>query len=170
MTKKSASTTKLSTIRTNNRNPRQITEDQFKKLLASIAELPKMMALRPIIVDADGVILGGNMRYRALIEMGWKAVPSEWIRKADDLTPEEKRRFIIADNVGFGEWDMDILSANYDLPELEAFGLSLDGVEAKPDFAPGTEEDQGKLDELAPKMVECPHCKKVFDSRGHEQG
>jgi hypothetical protein len=118
-------TIRLDSIKSNERNPRQITPEQFQKLMQSIADLPAMMELRPIIVDSDGVILGGNMRHKALLQMGMVEVPETWVRKADSLTKEDTRRFIIADNIGFGEWDMDILSADYDLPVLEAWGLSL---------------------------------------------
>jgi len=100
---------KLSSIHSNPSNPRLIKDDRFKKLVKSIEEFPKMMALRPIIVDAGGMILGGNMRYKALKELKYKEVPDEWVRRADELTDEEKQRFIIEDNVPFGEWDFGLL-------------------------------------------------------------
>lgn len=118
-------TIKLSSLRSNPRNPRQIRDERFVALCKSLKEFPQMMELRPIITDADGVILGGNMRFRALQANGMKQVPASWVRKADSLSAEEKRRFIVMDNEGFGEWDFDIISADYDMPELEAFGMEL---------------------------------------------
>jgi DNA modification methylase len=85
-----------------------------------------MMALRPMVIDADGVILGGNMRFKALQHLGFKEVPDEWVKRADELTEDERRRFIIADNVSGGDWDVDDLAANWDREELEDWGLEID--------------------------------------------
>ena len=101
---------KLSEIYINPSNPRIIKDDRFKKLVKSIEEFPKMMALRPIIIDADGMILGGNMRFKALKELKYKDIPDEWVKRASELTDEEKQRFIVADNIGFGEYDWDAIS------------------------------------------------------------
>ena len=114
---------KLSDIKANPNNPRVIKDDAFEKLCNSIKEFPKMMALRPMVVDQDNVVLGGNMRLKALQHLGFKEIPDEWVRKANELTDEEKRRFIIADNVSGGEWDWGILQADWDLGELEEWGL-----------------------------------------------
>ena len=114
---------KLSTIKSNPNNPRLIKDAKFEKLKKSISEFPKMMELRPMVVNADNVILGGNMRFKALKDLGYKEVPEEWIKRAEDLTDEEARRFIIADNVGFGEHDFDILANEWDVQELEDWGL-----------------------------------------------
>ena len=114
---------KLSTIKSNPNNPRLIKDAKFEKLKKSISEFPKMMELRPMVINADNVILGGNMRFKALKDLGYKEVPEEWIKRAEDLTDEEARRFIIADNVGFGEHDFDILANEWDVQELEDWGL-----------------------------------------------
>lgn len=116
---------KISDIKANPNNPRFIRDDKFEQLKASIQEFPKMMALRPIVVDADGVTLGGNMRLRALQELGYKEIPGEWVRRADELTEEEKRRFIITDNVGYGQWDWDTLANEWEAEELAAWGLDV---------------------------------------------
>jgi len=100
-------TIKLADIQPNPNNPRFIRDDKFEKLKASIEQFPKMMALRPIVVDESGTVLGGNMRLRALQELGYKEVPPEWVRRAGELTEDEKRRFIITDNAGFGQWDWE---------------------------------------------------------------
>lgn len=113
---------KLNDIKPNDKNPRYIKDERFKKLCQSIDEFPKMMAIRPIIIDENNIILGGNMRYRAIKAAGMKEIPNEWVRKESDLTQDEKQRFIIADNVGFGEWDEDILKNEWDAEFLEAIG------------------------------------------------
>ena len=84
-----------------------------------------MMALRPMVVDQDNVVLGGNMRLKALQHLGFKEVPDEWVRKASELTDEEKRRFIIADNVSGGDWDWGIMQADWDVEQLEDWGLEI---------------------------------------------
>ncbi len=116
---------KLSDIRPNPNNPRIIRDERFAKLKNSIEQFPKMMHLRPIVVDSAGVILGGNMRLRALQDLGFKEIPDEWVKRADDLTEEEKQRFIIADNVGFGEWEWETLANEWDAGDLEAWGLDV---------------------------------------------
>lgn len=85
-----------------------------------------MMELRPMVIDNEGIILGGNMRFKALQHLGFKEVPDAWVKRADELTEDERRRFIIADNVSGGEWDVDDLAANWDVKELEDWGLELD--------------------------------------------
>lgn len=106
----------------NKSNPRIIKDDKFKKLVKSINDFPQMLELRPIVVDEDNIILGGNMRFKACIEAGLKEV---FIIKANDLTEEQKHEFIVKDNVGFGEWDWDILANEWDTEKLEDWGLDL---------------------------------------------
>ena len=114
---------KITEIKTNPNNPRLIKDEKFAKLVKSINEFPKMMELRPLVVNADNVILGGNMRFKALKELGYTNIPKEWVKRADELTEDETRRFIIADNVGFGEHDWDLLANDWDTQELEDWGL-----------------------------------------------
>jgi site-specific DNA-methyltransferase (adenine-specific) len=122
---------KLSTIKSNPNNPRVCKDDKFAKLVNSIKEFPKMMELRPMVVNCDMVVLGGNMRLKALKEAGYKEVPDEWVKSAESLTEEEQRRFIIADNVGFGEHDWDMLANEWDAVELEAWGLDIPSFETE---------------------------------------
>jgi DNA modification methylase len=128
----------LADIKQNPNNPRLIKDDKFKKLRKSLQEFPQMMELRPMIVDADGVILGGNMRYQAIKASGRKEIPDSWVMRADELTEEQKQEFIIKDNIGFGEWDFELLANEWgDLP-LDDWGLDLppmpgDGLEAHED-------------------------------------
>jgi len=118
----------LSKLKENPENPRRISKERLDALCKSIKEFPKMMSLRPIIIDKDGVILGGNMRYRALKKLGYKEIPDEWVKKDGELTEEERRRFIIVDNNEYGEYDWDILYDKWDKDELLSWGLEL------PDF------------------------------------
>jgi hypothetical protein len=112
----------IETVLPNPSNPRIIKDDKFKKLVKSIQEFPEMLNLRPIVVDADMVVLGGNMRLKACKAAGLTEVP---IVIADNLTPEQQAEFIIKDNVGFGEWDWDILANEWDAELLQDWGLEL---------------------------------------------
>lgn len=116
---------KLKDIKANPNNPRVIRDEQFEKLKNSIKEFPKMMKLRPMVINGDNIVLGGNMRLKALKELGYKEIPDDWVKRADELTEEEQRRFIIADNVGFGEHDWDMLANEWDVQELEDWGLDI---------------------------------------------
>ena len=110
-------------IKSNPNNPRLIKDERFDKLKKSIKEFPKMMALRPMVINKDNIVLGGNMRLKALKELGYTELPDEWVKRAEDLTDEEARRFIIADNVGFGEHDWEILANEWDVDKLNDWGL-----------------------------------------------
>ena len=116
---------KLSKLKTNPNNPRIIKDDKFKKLVKSINDFPKMMALRPIVVDENFIVQGGNMRLKALQEIGFKDIPDEWVKQVKDLSEDEKKQFIIKDNVGFGEWDWDDLANNWDAEQLTEWGLDI---------------------------------------------
>jgi DNA modification methylase len=122
-------TVKINEVKSNPNNPRIIKDDKFKKLVASIKELPQMLELRPIVVNEDMIVLGGNMRLKACKEAGLKEIP---IIKASELNEEQQRAFIIKDNVGFGEWDWDALANEWDAEQLDEWGLDVpnfDGVE-----------------------------------------
>lgn len=116
---------KLSEVKSNPNNPRVIKDDKFKKLVKSIKDFPKMMELRPMVINKDNIVLGGNMRLKALKDLGYKEIPGEWIKRAEDLTEDEQRQFIIKDNIGFGEHDWEMLQAEWDLSELEEWGLDI---------------------------------------------
>ena len=110
---------KISEIKNNPNNPRLIKDAKFKKLVKSIQEFPEMLELRPIVVDENMIVLGGNMRLKACIEAGLKEV---WIEVAN-LTEQQKKEFTIKDNVGFGEWEWDMLANEWEQTELEGWGL-----------------------------------------------
>lgn len=154
-----AESIKLSQLKVNTANPRTITDDKFAKLINSVLALPKMLELRPIVVDDTYVALGGNMRYRALVAIAdmsieeirqrlsgvrdfakkteaekqilidywkkWLDNPTAPVIRASELSEDEKREFIIKDNVGFGEWDHDILANEWDSKDLESWGLDV---------------------------------------------
>lgn len=120
---------KLSAIKANPNNPRIVKDEAFTKLCNSISEFPKMLALRPLVVNEDNVVLGGNMRLKALQHLGFKEIPDEWVKQANELTEDEQRRFIIADNVSGGEWDWQLLQSDWDVEELESWGLDVPNFE-----------------------------------------
>jgi DNA modification methylase len=116
---------KIGLVKNNPNNPRIIKDDKFKNLVESIKSFPKMLEIRPIVVNKDMIVLGGNMRLKASISAGLKEVP---IIRAEDLTEDEEREFIIKDNVSGGEWDWNMLANEWEQDELEKWGLDI------PDF------------------------------------
>ena len=113
---------KINEVKTNPKNPRLIKDDKFRKLVKSIEEFPQMLELRPIVVDENNIVLGGNMRLKACKEAGLKEV---FIVKAENLTELQKDEFIVKDNVGFGEWDWDMLANEWDVEKIQDWGLDL---------------------------------------------
>jgi len=113
---------KINILNQNANNPRIIKDNKFEKLVTSIKEFPQMLQIRPIVVDENNVVLGGNMRLRACKEAGLKEV---WIEKVENLTEEQKQEFIIKDNVGFGEWEWDILANKWDEVQLKEWGMDV---------------------------------------------
>jgi DNA modification methylase len=120
---------KINEVKINPNNPRIIKDDKFKKLVESVKNFPEMLEIRPIVVNADMVVLGGNMRLKACKEAGLKEVP---IILADNLTEEQQKEFLIKDNVSGGEWDFEVLANEWNVEELNEWGLDV------PDF--GVEE------------------------------
>jgi DNA modification methylase len=116
----------INKVRTNPNNPRIIKDDKFQKVVKSIQEFPQMLEIRPIVVNEEMIVLGGNMRLKACQEAGIKEIP---IIKASNLTEEQQKEFIIKDNVGFGEWDWNDLANNWDANELSEWGLDIPGFE-----------------------------------------
>jgi len=112
---------KISEVKLNPNNPRIIKDDKFKKLVQSIKDFPEMLNIRPIVVNQDMIILGGNMRYKACKEAGLKEIPII----VADLTEAQQREFLIKDNTSGGEWDWEVLTNEWNSEELEAWGLDL---------------------------------------------
>lgn len=119
---------KLELIKLNPNNPRLIKDDKFKKLVQSIIDFPQMLEIRPIVVNTDMIILGGNMRYKACKEAGIKEVP---VIIADNLTEEQQKEFLIKDNTSGGEWDWEVLANEWDAEQLEEWGLDLPAFEVE---------------------------------------
>ena len=168
---------KLKDIKPNPNNPRVLRDEKFQKLKQSITEFPKMLSLRPMVIDENNVVLGGNMRLRALQELGFTDIEETWVKRSSDLTEEEKKRFIIADNVAFGEWDWDTLANDWEVVDLEAWGLEIPQFdnEADTDYSDKnkeidveeleglmtinlkyTEEDYWKVKEQLSKIAQTP--------------
>jgi|TARA_R100000479_G_scaffold85656_1_gene41752 hypothetical protein len=127
---------KLNNIKSNPKNPRVIKNDKFNKLVKSIKEFPEMLKLRPIVVDENMIVLGGNMRLKASKEAGLKEV---WIDIAEGLTQKQKDEFIVKDNVGFGEWEWNLLANEWNSNDLVEWGLdvwqNIDDIEVSDDFS-----------------------------------
>ena len=112
---------KVSDVKLNPNNPRLIKDDKFKKLVQSIKDFPEMLNIRPIVVNKDMIILGGNMRYKACKEAGLKEIPII----ITDLSEDQQREFLIKDNTSGGEWDWEVLANEWDNEELESWGLDI---------------------------------------------
>ena len=117
---------KTTDIHANENNPRILKDDKFKKLVQSIKDFPEMLEIRPIVVNNEMMVLGGNMRLKAIQEIGLKEIP---IIKAENLTEEQEREFLIKDNVGFGEWDWDALANDWNPEELNQWGLDVPNID-----------------------------------------
>jgi site-specific DNA-methyltransferase (adenine-specific) len=134
----------IGTIKNNPNNPRVIKDDKFKKLVQSIKDLPEMAEVRPVVVNTDMVVLGGNMRLKAMREAGWKDVPIQVV----DWDEDKQRQFIIKDNVSGGEWDWEMLANEWDTEELQEWGLDL------PDFDNAKELEAEEDDYEMPDQVQ----------------
>jgi ParB-like chromosome segregation protein Spo0J len=131
-------TTPINKIKSNPNNPRVIKDDKFKKLVQSLKDLPEMAQVRPIVVNQDMIVLGGNMRLKAMKEAGWKEAPVAIV----DWDEDKQRQFIIKDNVGFGEWDWDMLANEWNAESLGEWALNV------PNYAAGVIENEMTEDEL----------------------
>lgn len=124
----------ISKVKPNQENPRTIKDDAFKKLVKSIKDFPEMLSIRPIVVNKDMVVLGGNMRLKACIEAGLKKIP---IIRAGDLTAKQQKEFIIKDNISGGDWDWDLLATDWDSEQLNEWGLDIPNFKSGEDFNEG---------------------------------
>lgn len=172
---------KIETLIPNEKNPRYIKDDKFAKLVKSIQDFPEMLELRPIVLDEKMIVLGGNMRLKACLAAGLKEVP---IIIAKDLTAEQKEQFIIKDNVGFGDWDWEMLANEWGNDQLEDWGLTVFQTETDVDLSHLEQEDlDAKLQELesgvkkaiqiefdADTYPEAQELVKLFRDGGHNVG
>ena len=139
-------------IKMNNENPRIIKDNKFKKLVKSIKDFPEMLEKRPLIIDENNVVLGGNMRLKALEHLKYKKVP---VIQVTDWNEEMKKEFIIKDNVGFGEWDFDILANEWDIEKLNEWGLDFDfKIEPEVEEDDYNEPDDLKVDVVLGDLIE----------------
>jgi len=155
------------------RNSRTHSEEQITKIAASIKEFG---FLNPVIVDGENGIIAGHGRVMAAKKLGMTELP---VVEASHLTDAQRRAYVIADNrlALDSAWDIDLLKIELADLDSSGFNLAVTGFDIgeltsmfdEPDFTPGNEDDQGKLDQLEPKMVLCPNCLEEFDSRGNEK-
>jgi len=151
MTKKNATiVVKVGEIKSNPNNPRIIKDEKFHKLVQSIKDFPKMLELRPVVLNKDMIILGGNMRWKAAKEAGLKELP---VVIADDLTEKEQREFTIKDNVSFGDWDWDVLANDWDENELNDWGLEVPLPATDIDFNEFFEQSEPQTYDIKKKIV-----------------
>ena len=123
---------KVSQLKLNKKNPRKISPDQMEKLKSSIQKFPKMMSLRPIVYDPDTMeVLGGNQRLLAIRDLGMKEIPDDWVKSADELTEKEKREFVLRDNVQFGDWDFEMLSAEFGEFDFVDIGMDIPNIDSE---------------------------------------
>lgn len=154
---------KASLIKPNPNNPRFIKDEKFEKLVQSLKDFPEMAAVRPVVINQDNIILGGNMRFKAMQAAGWTDIP---VTQVKGWTEEQEREFIIKDNVSGGEWDWDLLANEWDAEQLEDWGLDTpdgwkDIDEVEEDEAPEVDEREppkselGKVYQLGRHRVMC---------------
>lgn len=146
---------KLSKIQPNPNNPRFIRDASFEKLVKSLKDFPEMLALRPLVIDSDGVVLGGNMRYRALVELGYDEIPDAWVIRAGDLTDAQRVEFVVKDNASYGEWDWEALANEWDDLPLTEWGVDAPVVDANPLVVDSVEEE---VKAAAAGQTTCPNC------------
>jgi len=150
---------KIQEVKLNPNNPRLIKDDKFKKLVQSIKDFPEMLNIRPIVVNQDMIILGGNMRYKACKEAGLKEVPVI----ITDLSEEKQREFLIKDNTSGGEWDWEVLANEWDSEQLESWGLDIPNFEQEYEeiIPSGYEENQKWF--LNIEFENEKHCQEWYD-------
>jgi hypothetical protein len=141
----------INQIKPNPKNPRTIKPSKFKALVNSIKEFPEMLELRPIVVDEDMVILGGNMRFKAIVEAGFKEV---YITRAENLSQAQKDEFIIKDNANYGDWDWDVLANEYQQSNLQHWGLDVWDGEDHIKYQTEDPVEQSEEEQSKPSSVE----------------
>ena len=121
----------IAAIKPNEENPRFITDAKFKKLVKSIKDFPEMLEARPLVIDEDNVVLGGNMRLKALKAAGVFEIP---VKRVEGWTAKQKKEFIIKDNLGYGEWDWELVANGWDAEQLEDWGLEIPSFDSDEDL------------------------------------
>jgi ParB-like chromosome segregation protein Spo0J len=136
-------------IKPNPNNPRLVKDDKFAKLVESVKGFPDMLNVRPIVVNKDMIVLGGNMRLKAMKEAGYKEANIEIV----DWTEEQQREFIIKDNIGYGEWDWNVIANEWDTDKLEEWGMNIPSFDSSEEI-----ENELQIDEEIKTNNQCPKC------------
>ena len=147
-------------IKLNEHNPRDITPEQKEKLKKSLQDFPEMLSVRPLIIDENNVVLGGNMRLRVLQELGYADVPVTQIK---GWTEEQKKEFIVKDNLAYGQWDWEMLGNEWDVKELSDWGLEIPNWANEDIDFDGLESNEDREKKFKDELVTCPHCLKQFN-------
>lgn len=145
----------INDIKKNKENPRVITDEKYKKLLQSIKDFPEMLEARPLVIDENNIVLGGNMRLKACKEAGLKEVP---VIKWTDLSDAKKKEFIVKDNLGYGDWDWDVFKVDWDFSLLDDWGLDVPGQSNGDGENPYTSKIEAPIyepGEIKPTELEC---------------
>lgn len=143
---------KIEDVKLNPLNPRDISPEQFEKLKKSITEFPEMLETRPLIIDENNVVLGGNMRLRVLQKLGYKDVP---VKQVTGWSEEKKKEFVIKDNLSYGEWDWETLANNWDVAELQDWGMDVPvGFGDETEEPQLTEDDYQLPEEIETDIIE----------------
>lgn len=167
---------KLSDIKLKDRNPRTITPEALSKLAESIKRDPEFMVLRPMVIDNDNIIIGGNQRYKAIELLDMQEVPDNWVVKAGSLTQEQLKRFVVIDNAPSGmagDWDLDMLKEDWELPELTDLGfneyqfddLSIAGLDTEQDIKEDNQYTKTIVAPIYKPVNEKPEFKDLFDTK-----
>ena len=147
---------KTNKLKFNPNNPRKCSKDKLEKLCASIKAFPEMMKLRPIVYDPETMhVLGGNQRLAAIRKLGMKDIPDEWTIAATDLTPEQQKEFVLRDNVQLGDWDFEILSAEFGEFDLDELGLDMPEKDLEEPYVPSETKE---IDTDIAFDHKCPKC------------
>ena len=155
---------KINEVKSNPNNPRIIKDEKFAKLVQSLKDFPEMADVRPIVVNLDFVVLGGNMRLKAMKEAGWKEVPVQVV----DWPEEKQREFIIKDNVGFGEWEWEMLANEWEAEDLEKWGLDIPMFAPPVDYSILDDEDvSAQLEDMTNGVKKAIQIE--FDSEHYEE-
>lgn len=145
---------KLLELKENQTNPRICKGRELASLQKMIQQHPAMMELRPIVISEDKTILGGNMRFTALKVLGYTEIPDNWVVVAKNLTPEQQKRFMLLDNIHFGEWDFDVLNDAFESEDLEDTDFYLKEKNKK--------TKKQKIKNKSDNLMTCPKCGKTW--------
>lgn len=143
---------KVADLKINEKNPRKISNKKFQELKESIKTDPEFMPLKPLIIDKKNIILAGNQRYKAIIELGYTDIPDEWIKRADKLTAAQRKKFIVLDNLSYGEYDTDIIEEEYGFDVIQEWNYDIKKPE-KLNAEDGTVEFSKELDDVSNYVV-----------------